>query len=181
VRLFVAVDVPDKIKAAIETDVVDVLRPHVAGAKWTRPEGRHLTLEFLGETPEDRLAKIKKSLQAATKLHRRFEAAFEEVGGFPTLRRPRVLWIGIGDGATEMQALAKDVERKLEPLGFEPEGRPFTPHFTLARFARPRVIEEFPSTVVPTARFDVGEIVLFQSKLHPKGARYAALERFALR
>jgi 2'-5' RNA ligase len=180
VRLFVAVDVPQQIKDAIERDVVDVLRPSVTGARWSRPEGRHLTLEFLGETPEEQLDDIRGALGAAATKHAHFDAAFEDVGGFPNLRRPRVLWIGIGEGAEAMQSLAAEVERSLEPLGFEAESRPFTPHFTLARFARPRVIEEIPNAAVPIARFPVGEIVLFQSKLHPKGARYTALERFAL-
>jgi 2'-5' RNA ligase len=180
VRLFVAVDVPDEINEAIERDIVDVLRPRVQGAKWTRAEGRHLTLEFLGETPEEQLDDIRGALGAAATKLARFDAAFEDVGGFPNLRRPRVLWVGIGEGAEAMQSLAGEVESSLEPLGFEAESRPFTPHFTLARFARPRVIEEISKVTVPSASFPVEEIVLFQSKLHPKGARYTALERFPL-
>jgi 2'-5' RNA ligase len=181
VRLFVAVDVPQEIKDAIEKDVVDVLRTAVQGARWTRPEGRHLTLEFLGETADERVADITRALRKATKKNRRFETSFEELGGFPTVRRPRVLWTGLGEGADEMRSLAADVNRELEPLGFDPESRPFTPHYTLARFARPRVIAELPEVHVPNTKFAVGEIVLFRSQLHPKGARYTALERVPLR
>jgi len=179
-RLFVAVDVPQEIKGAIEKDVVDPLRPGVQGARWTRPEGRHLTLEFLGETPDDRVAVITRALRKAAKKNRSFETSFEELGGFPTLRRPRVIWVGLGEGADEMRSLAADVNRELEPLGFDPESRPFTPHYTLARFARPRVIAELAEVLVPTTKFAVSEVVLFHSQLHPKGARYTALERVPL-
>ena len=179
-RLFVAVDVPQEIRDAVEKDVVDVLRPAVQGARWTRPEGRHLTLEFLGETPDDRVPDITRALRKAAKKSRPFETLFTEIGGFPTLRRPRVIWLGLGGGADEMRSLAANVNRELEPLGFDPESRPFTPHYTLARFARPRVIVEMPEVVVPMTKFGVSEVVLFRSQLHPKGARYTALEQIPL-
>jgi RNA 2',3'-cyclic 3'-phosphodiesterase len=179
-RLFVAVDVPREIKEAIEKDVVDVLRPALQGPRWTRPEGRHLTLEFLGETPDERIPEIARVLRKAAKKNRPFETSFEEIGGFPTLRRPRVIWIGLGEGADQMRSLAADVNRELEPLGFDPESRPFTPHYTLARFARPRVIAEMADVVIPHTKFAVNEVVLFRSQLHPKGARYTALEQIPL-
>lgn len=180
-RLFVAIDVPEAIKEAIESKVVDRLRGGLPGARWTRPEGRHLTLKFLGNVDDERVSEISGALGAAAERHDPFPASFAEVGGFPNLRRPRVLWIGIGEGAEPMAALAADVERELERLGFDPEGRPFRGHFTLARFPKPRTIEPLPETIAPSQRFDVEEVVLFRSQLHPKGARYTALERFRLR
>jgi 2'-5' RNA ligase len=180
VRLFVAVDVPQELKDAIETQVVGFLRDRVAGARWTRPEGRHLTLKFLGNVAEGRVGSIGEALRAAVRGHEPFGARFAEIGGFPTLRRPRVLWVGIGEGAEPMAALGTDIERALEPLGFEPEGRPFRGHLTLARFPRPRIVEHMPDAAVPADAFDVEDVVLFESRLHPKGANYTALERFRL-
>lgn len=179
-RLFVAVDVPEAIKQAIESDVVDVLRDRVPGARWTRPEGRHLTLKFLGNVDDDRVDEICEALASAAAGHSSFQACFEDVGGFPNLRRPRVLWVGIGEGAEPMGVLATDIEGALEGLGFEVEGRSFRGHLTLARFPRPHVIDELPNVVVPSASFGVAEVVLFQSQLHPKGARYTALRRYPL-
>jgi 2'-5' RNA ligase len=179
-RLFVAIDVPEAIKDAIETDVVDALRDRLAGARWTRPDGRHLTLKFLGNVDDDRVNEIGRTLASVASEHSSFRASFGEVGGFPTLKRPRVLWIGMDDGAEPMSELAAQLERSLEPLGFEPEGRPFSGHFTLARFPKPRTIEDLPELAVPRDVFHVSEVVLFRSQLHPKGARYTALERFPL-
>jgi 2'-5' RNA ligase len=180
VRLFVAVDVPDELRDAIESEVVGPIRDRVAGAKWTRPEGRHLTLSFLGNVDDDRVMEISHALGRAASPHPPFEASFEEVGGFPDMHRPRVLWIGIGEGAEAMSALASSVRDELAPLGFEKEDRPFTAHLTLARFSKPRVIDEFPEVTVQLNRFRVDGVVLFRSQLHPKGARYTALERFPL-
>lgn len=176
-RLFVAIDVPQTLKDVIEGEIVETLRDRIGGAKWTRPESRHLTLKFLGNVADDRVEEIVAALRTAAARHSTFSASFSDVGGFPNLRRPRVLWVGIGEGAEPMAHLAADVEHELEGLGFPEEGRPFRGHFTLARFPRPRVIE-LPDIDVPPAAFDVEEVVLFQSRLHPKGAQYTALERF---
>lgn len=179
-RLFVAIDVPQRLKDAIEDDVVGRLRDRIEGARWTRPDGRHLTLKFLGNVAEERVSDVRDAVRAGSVRHRRFSASFSEVGGFPSLRRPRVLWIGIGEGGEAMADLAADIERELSPFGFEPEGRPFRGHLTLARFPRPHLID-LPEVVATADAFDVADVVLFQSQLHPKGARYTALEHFPLR
>ena len=178
-RLFVAIDIPNTLRQAIESDVVDRLRD-LEGARWTRPEGRHLTLKFLGNVEDDRLNEMGAVIGAASQRHVAFRASFAEVGAFPNTRRPRVLWVGLGEGADEMSALAADLELAVQPLGFAAEGRPFRGHLTLARFPRPRVIEALPSVAVPRESFDVDATVLYQSQLHPKGARYTALRRFPL-
>lgn len=169
-RLFVAIDVPLAIKEAIERDVVSPLREVVPGAKWSRPEGRHLTLKFLGET--EQVDAVTSALEHAVVGHRPFEARFAEVGGFPSLRRPRVLWVGIDRGTEEAVSLAGDVEAALAPLGFAGEQRPFHPHLTIGRIRRPSRIPDVPSVEVPSQVFEVSGITLFRSQLHPHGARY---------
>jgi RNA 2',3'-cyclic 3'-phosphodiesterase len=181
VRLFVAVDVPNAIKDAIERDVVGPLRAPLPGARWTRLEGRHLTLKFLGEVADERAEGVRAALSRAASAHEGFDAAFDVLGGFPNLRRPRVLWAGIGEGSDALAALATDIEAELGSLGFPAEDRPFRGHFTLARFPKPAIVETLPDVTVPRVPFAVREVVLFRSQLHPKGARYTALERFPLR
>lgn len=178
-RLFVAVDVPEHLKDAIENDVVGRLRGGVSGARWTRPEGRHLTLKFLGNVDESRVDSIAAVLSDVAVRHRGFDAAFDEIGAFPNLRRPRVLWVGLGRGNEELARIASDLDEGFVRLGFEAEGRPFRGHLTLARFPKPAVAE-VPSVEVPDESFGVRELIVFDSKLHPR-ARYTALERFALR
>jgi 2'-5' RNA ligase len=179
-RLFVAVDVPSSLKEELDRTVCEPLRPCFPDGRWTRPEGRHLTLKFLGEVPSERVEDIGVALAHAVSGHRRFTAGFERAGGFPNLRRPRVVWVGLGEGAEPMAALAADVDRSLEPLGFEAEKRPFTGHLTLCRIKVPKRVDAVPEVEVPADGFEVRDVVLFRSQLNPKGARYTALKRFAL-
>lgn len=179
-RLFVAVGVPVAISDRIETDVAGVLRTVLPGARWTRPEGRHLTLKFLGEVPDERVATVADAIGRAAAAHRPFSAAFTRVGGFPNLRRPRVLWVGIGPGAPEMAALAASVDEELAGEGFDREARPFAAHLTLARFKTPAPVPPRPPVVVPDEPFEVVEAVLFRSRLHPKGAVYTPVASFGL-
>lgn len=179
-RLFVAIDLPGALKADLESRVVDPLRDHVPGARWTRPDGRHLTLKFLGEVDEARAARVEDALAAAGNGFGGFTAAFDRVGGFPNLRRPRVVWIGFGAGAERAAALAGRVDDALSPLGFAVEKRAFTAHLTLARFRIPATIGELPAVEVPTEAFSVDEIVLFRSELRREGARYTRVRTFPL-
>jgi RNA 2',3'-cyclic 3'-phosphodiesterase len=112
--------------------------------------------------------------------HRAFGAAFSSVGGFPNLKRPRVLWVGVAEGAEAMAALAGDVEEALVPLGFAPETRGFHAHFTLARFPKPGPIGDLPAVDVPGDPFMVTDVHLFRSQLHPKGARYSVVATYTL-
>ncbi|HVE91018.1 MAG TPA: RNA 2',3'-cyclic phosphodiesterase [Actinomycetota bacterium] len=179
-RLFVAVDPPGDIKSALERDVVGPLRQELPAARWTRSDGRHLTLKFLGEVDDSRVAEVAGAVRDAARRHTPFDAAFDRIGGFPNLRRPRVVWVGIGPGAEPMSALAASVEEGLEDLGFEPEGRPFRPHLTLARFKVPDRVSELPDIAVPSDTFTVRGVVLFRSQLRREGTAYTPLDELPL-
>lgn len=178
-RLFVALDVPEALKHAIDEAVVQPLRPLLPDARWTRPEGRHLTLKFLGEVLDERVPSVADAL-GSLRPYAPFTASFDRIGGFPNLGRPRVLWAGVGRGSDEMVALASRVDVALARVGLDPEDRPFHPHLTLARFRTPKRLGELPDLGVPDDAFEVSHVVLYRSQLHPHGARYTALERITL-
>jgi 2'-5' RNA ligase len=137
-RLFVAVPVAEDVRASIRE-----LMEAVAGAsidertygqpRWVRVEGLHLTLRFLGATPDERQPALAGALEAAALGVAPFRVVLSGGGAFPDAHRPRVLWIGIGEGVTELAGLARRLEEQLAPIGWPPEGRPFAPHLTLAR------------------------------------------------
>lgn len=175
-----AVEAPEAVRAGLEHSVVEPLRSRLLGARWTRPDGRHLTLKFLGEVPDGRVDALCQVVVGAAGTHRRFEVAFSELGAFPNARRPRVLWVGLGDGAEPMAALAAGIEQELVPLGFPLDDRPFRTHVTLARFPHPGALHEMPAVHVPTTSFVVNDVVVFRSELHPRGARYTVIRRIPL-
>jgi 2'-5' RNA ligase len=135
VRVFVALDIPGNVRAAIGA-LVGKLHPACGHARWARIEGAHVTLKFIGEVPAEKIGPIKTAL-ARIRFSGPIEMKFRNVGFFPNERRPRVFWAGIEAGA-ELGALAVAVETSLEPLGIAREQRAFSPHLTLARFESPR-------------------------------------------
>lgn len=137
-RLFIAVPLPDDAADAVRA-IVDEVRaePLPVGAhdvRWVRLDGLHLTLRFLGPTPDDRLEPTAAAVRAAAvgaagSIHIELGGA----GTFPPQGRPRALWIGIADGAEALTQLAAALDSALSEAGWAVEHRPFRPHLTLAR------------------------------------------------
>jgi 2'-5' RNA ligase len=185
-RLFIAVNLPPEAAARVG----DLQRrlDRVAsrsGLKWTKPGQAHFTLKFLGEQPIESVSLIGEAAREAAKGAAAFSITFEKLGAFPDARRPRVLWIGVGAGATEMSDLASVLDALLVAKGFEKEERPFSPHLTLARIktraeglAAARMIEDGPKDEVAAFRAD--RFALMQSVSTPDGVKYVSLESFDL-
>src|SRR5579862_2857826 len=130
-RLFVALDIPEAVRTSVAA-LVARLRPLCPDARWARMEGVHVTLKFIGETPEEKLEAIEAAL-ANVPTAAPVAVKFRGAGFFPNARRPRVLWAGV-EGGPELSALAREVDSALAPLGIPREDRAFSPHLTLARF-----------------------------------------------
>jgi len=177
VRLFVALDVPDKVRSAI-AECTERLKNLCPDAHWVRLEGAHITLKFIGEVPPEKLERIRHalaSLPAFPPIHVRFAG----LGFFPNARRPRVFWAGV-HGDPQLTGLATAIEKKLEPLGIPAEKREFHPHFTLARFESPRGTEALCAAAQRWESLEFGsetfhEFYLYQSVLKRSGAEYTRL------
>lgn len=179
-RTFVAIELPEAIHAELGRQQ-QTLRAVTRDARWTRPDGMHLTLKFLGEISEAQLTQVCAVLAALGPLDA-FDVEIKSFGFFPDARRPRVFWAGVEGGAA-LEGLAGRVEAALEKLGFERERRAFNPHLTLARFKTPRpqpaLVEAIESLKESSfGRFAVSEFFLYESRLLPEGARYRKLARF---
>lgn len=153
----------------------------VAGeVRWVKPENVHLTLKFLGDATEDELARAAEVLDSICERHEAFEVTTSGFGAFPSARRARILWAGLGGGAGRLTALAHDVQRSLEALGFDPERRPYAPHLTLGRArGRPVVLDANEGTP-PGLGFPVRNVELVESVLGGTGATYSTLAAYAL-
>ena len=179
-RAFVAVDLPEEIRAALRRKQA-AFRSVSPGARWTQPEGIHLTLKFLGEVAEPKVGEV---LQCLKKLDsfEPFAIRVKGFGFFPDGRRPRVFWVGIEESA-KLLVLAERVDKATESIGFAREERAFRPHLTLARFREPQAQPALQAAISQDVdqdlgSFDVSEFFLFESKLSPQGAAYRKIERF---
>lgn len=173
-RLFVAVVPPPRVReAALET----AHRLSWEGRiRWTPPQNVHLTLKFLGETPEAEVPALERALQKVSRGHEAFDCTLEGVGAFSSLKRARTLWVGVGKGAQRLSELAEDVEAGLEELGFAREKRPFHPHATVGRAkgGGAALVGSEDSDTSPSG-FRVESIELVSSRLSEAGAVYSTL------
>ncbi len=185
-RLFIAVELPDDVKAGL-AGLQRTLRPYLIEAAWVRPEGLHLTLKFLGDTPEDRIPAVRDACERAVRPFSAFSIELKGIGVFPDWRRPRVLWVGVETTGATLGALQAAVERAVEALGFPPETRPFVPHLTLARVkqSHPAALQKMREREKSVLERSYGivwvrQVTLFESRLHPQGAIYTPLAHFPL-
>lgn len=183
IRLFAALEMDPEAKRAL-SDVVEELKPSACNAKWVNPAGMHITFAFLGYRHPDDVEDLSNALRTAAGCVPAFEYTLEGIGAFPSPNRARVLWAGIGRGSDEMVRCASAVETHLEPHGYVPEKRAFTPHVTLARFRAPARIEavaiEAAAGLLPENAFTARRLTLFESRLRPSGAEYYSLAELPL-
>jgi 2'-5' RNA ligase len=145
-----------------------------------KPENLHFTLKFLGYQSEEQLSRVMDGLVEATTGITSFELSLVGLGGFPDLRRPRVLWVGASDGADASIALAQEVDESLHRQGVPREERSFSPHLTIGRLKDPRGFEPLRPAFTEAqsralGRLAVSAIHLMRSDLSPEGAHYTIL------
>jgi len=182
IRAFVAFEIPESVRETIRREQ-RAIRAEMPAARWTRPDGQHLTLQFLGETTGDRLERLTAGVAAGVTGLPAVTVRLSGAGFFPSATRPRVAWIG-GD-ATGGPEVAEAVRTAAADAGFDRDRRPWALHLTQARLGRPwprHAVERFIGwgCGLEIDPFICREVVLFRSELRPDGAVYTPLERFPL-
>ena len=176
-RIFVAVFPPQRIRETLFRAARDL--PTSRDFRLIGPAKIHLTLKFLGEVAEDDLGLVMQALEPLREGQEPFEVSTSDFGAFPSQKRARILWAGLGEGAEPLRAVAQSVEDLLEPAGFEREVRPYVPHLTLGR-ARGRQAKLHDTSVFPPAlRFTVSGVELVQSVPGEGGVTYSILKTYA--
>ncbi len=188
-RLFVAIRFPESLRAALWAATVP-LREAGPSVRWTPVGQLHITLRFLGNVPTGSIDRIDERLREAAAGCARFTLPLGGVGAFPSLRRPRVLWLGAGPGP-ELSTLYAAVETALGPCGFGPEDRPFRPHVTLGRVRRgsrrgaaaPGESAELAGVAKGVGfrtELGVSHLYLMKSRLGPAGAKHSVAGEYPL-
>ena len=181
-RLFIAVDIDEATRVQLQAarraieEVISKARvpPRVT---WVKDDAAHVTLRFIGETPEEKLPSIQGALTAVS--FDPFDVRWDTLGTFGGTRNPRVIWIAPTDGSDTFAALADKVNAQLDGVIAPGDARPFKPHLTLARVREAGRRVDWRRALaavqwVPTVT-RVTHVVLYQSRLSPKGPTYTAL------
>jgi len=182
-RAFIAIEIPSEIKSALAALQAE-LRRAGADVNWTKPESLHLTLNFLGEVDERLIKEVEKVCLETAPEFQPFTLRLNGAGVFPNSRQPRVLWAGLSGEVEKTVEMRKRLDEKLAPFGFERDEKKFHPHLTIGRVKSNRKTRELlalaDSYQLPALSFEVSEIVLMKSELHPAGARYTPMARASL-
>ncbi len=182
IRAFIAVNLDPQVIEEI-AKIQAMLKKAGGDIRWSRPEGFHLTLKFLGDIQKNRVAAILAALNEALKEDPPLSIVARGLGAFPQVKRPRVLWVGLqGEGLKE---LTDKIEQELIFLDFPPEDRDFTPHITLGRVRSLKgwqqvlpIVQEKQAEQFGESQ--VSEVVLYSSDLKPGGAVYTPLGKVVL-
>jgi 2'-5' RNA ligase len=182
-RLFVSVDLDG---LAGQVRAVQGLFEDAGGLTCTDPGQAHVTLKFLGDTPDDRLPELTEGLAAAVADSGvdPFTATFGGLGVFPGLDYISVVWLGVREGGEQLTRLHEAIEERTTALGFEPEDHDFTPHVTLARMQHAggkELVQEVVRERDPDAgNVRVEEVRLTESTLTDDGPAYTTVAAFDL-
>lgn len=177
IRSFIAVDIGPDVRAALDAMTRELARTG-ADARWVRSEGMHATLKFLGGVEATRLQAVHDAVDPVVRGSATMTMKTRGIGAFPSPRRARVVWAGIE--CAGLAELARRIGLALTPLGFEPEGRTFHPHVTLARVRSGRGGDAL-AAAIEQHRDDsfgsggVAAVVLYRSRLQTGGSVYEPL------
>ncbi|GMV04738.1 MAG: RNA 2',3'-cyclic phosphodiesterase [Gemmatimonadota bacterium] len=178
-RAFIALNLPKKERQRVHR-AARLLREEDMPVRWVDPDNLHVTLKFLGEVRPERVGAVEETLARVAQGTPPFPLALAGFGAFPTIRRPRVIWLGV-DATPELRCLKQDLEWALADCGFEAETRAFHPHLTLGR-ADPRDgagafrgLDEVVAGLEFHAEVRMHSVDLMRSHLSRAGARYSVV------
>lgn len=182
VRSFLAIPVREELKAKI-AELQRGWKKQLPDVRWARPDNLHLTLHFFGEVTHESLEKIKVSVLSVKDYQAPFQVKVQGLGAFPSLKRSRVLWLGLTP-QEPLQRLHRHIQRALQEIDIPTERRTFSPHLTIARSRRGMIdLVKAGVTLSDTTigHLDVDRLILFESQLLPGGAQHTPVMEVPLK
>ncbi len=183
IRAFIAISLTPEIYQNLDR-ILEDLKGRLPGTavRWVPARNIHLTLKFLGDVSVANLELLTKLLQSEVGRYTPFEVSVGDIGAFPSIRRPRVVWVGVKAPA-DLQALQHGIEAETARLGYAHEEREFSPHLTLGRVSRNATSQDVQriSEVIGSVKVGflgaarVQAVNLYRSDLNPHGSVYTQI------
>ena len=162
-RIFIAIDVDDPLLVSRIERIKEAVIATGVPMKPVETENLHLTIRFIGEVGLDKVEAVADLLRELR--FKSFRIRFHGLGAFPSPLRPRVVWIGVSDGAEQLRSIRDTLETGLRRIGIMPERQEFHPHLTLARIKGRRNLNRLVSLIQEYSDYDVGEMVVTSVRL----------------
>ena len=188
IRAFIAISLSAEIHHSLN-QVLSSLKSRLVGAplRWVPASSIHLTLKFLGDVSLSNQQLIVKMLDLEVGHHAPFELSIGELGFFPSINRPRIIWVGV-EAPQELFALQHGIDVETSRLGYPSEDRPYSPHLTIGRVSRNVGMNDFRQISDGIGKVKVGflgalrvqNVDLFKSDLKSEGAVYTRIYRATL-
>ena len=188
IRSFIAIELPSDIRSKLDELQKELKQNKLQQIKWANPSGIHLTLKFLGNIDAGDIDKITGAIRESCRGYKKFTLELAELGVFPNYKRPRGIWLGVGGQMDILLKLQRQIDDKLELIGFPREKRPFSPHITLGR-VRDSITsneQEQYGGVIQNKKYNerhiisVSSVNLMRSQLQPTGAIYSEISSIKL-
>lgn len=184
IRSFIAIELPADVLDRVQS-LQDGLKALGLKVRWVRPGNLHLTLKFLGNISHTDVENVRSGLSAEIGRFSPVTLSLKGIGVFPGVRRPRVIWVGIGGEVQMLAEIQAAIEDSLAPIGFARENRKFKAHLTLGRFKGPADARKLGEAIVAfnpfsSDVFEIDRLFLFKSELKPTGPEYTPLINFPL-
>lgn len=182
-RVFIAVNLPAEAKKELE-NLTSKLQKFHWPVRWEKQEKIHITLIFLGELQQSKLAKLQSSVEKACLGVKPFEISLKGLGAFPDFVRPRIVWVGLKGDLKSLAALEKGIEKELKNTGTWFDKKPFVPHMTIGRVKRGisrGALLDLGKKIAKLRKIDfrskilVESVEIMKSDLFPEGSVYTKL------
>lgn len=182
-RTFACITIPNP-QMKIVSNWISFRRRESHELRWAYPETMHITLKFCGERPSETVSMLLNNLKNISSIGQ-FDIYIEDIGGFPDLIRPRVVWASVKGDIERLSALRNEVEKAALKASIPRENKKYTPHVTIGRRNSDRplpeeIISSMRSAELLTEPWTVREITLMRSELSPMGPRYTPLGLFKI-
>jgi len=184
-RIFCAIELSPTVSARV-TEHINKLKNRVPNtqASWNRDGKFHLTLKFIGETPQARVERVSLAADHAVHNLAPFSLIVEGTGVFPKSGTPKVLWLGISDPSGKLTELQTRLEQQCVQAGFAKEERAFRPHLTVARLRKPHGARALAAAHkemgFAAVEVQVAELLVIRSELSSQGSKYTIITRHPL-
>lgn len=181
-RTFIAIPATDEVYARAFA-AIDELRPLTDNVRWVAPDTLHWTLQFLGDVDDVTLYSICRDVGRVCEEFEVFEFDALAVSAFPSIEKPRTLWLGAGEGGEILCRLQDGIEARMAKLGHRPDRQRFVPHLTIGRVQQGRhagdaVVERLTNmTDFDGGRMAVDEVIVYGSELSREGPTYHVIGR----
>lgn len=187
-RTFIAADLTPEILTRVGRISAHIKQQLPGGAlKWVSTDNMHLTIKFIGEIQKNKITQVKDLMTHTLQDQSSFEIGIQDLGTYPHINNPRVIWLGITQGAPLIE-IHNQLDNAMRELNIRSDRREYSPHLTLARVRRDADratvkeisdnLSEFKVDLLGT--ITMSEITLYESKLSSEGPEYTPLHVVSL-